>query len=441
MQITLTNKIHFTGLTGEQTALIVDHCTRPNPKFYEAQKQNRYTGNIPREICLAEITDSGVNVPIGLFNSLIKSSTRVIDRRNLHPVTIPFTGELRAYQETFVNDSLIAQQGVLVAATGAGKTVSAIALASKLGQRTLILVKSGDLAKQWQAAIKQFTGLDCGLIGGGKNFEGEQFTVGLVQSLCKRDLSLLSYGLVIADEAHNCPAAQSFTVINGLNARYKYGLSATPQRRDSMEFMIHAALGDVTATIEVSQLEGKVLPVAVKTYNVDFNADVETWGEFISALVDDAARNDLIVKLAHQSKPVIILCSQVRHCEILTTLAHEAGLKPLLIHGQLPAKLRLERMKSAQTARLIIGTSQLLSEGLDFPHLEVLIFAAPMSAVIDKAGDPAATKLIQSIGRCRRPHPGKTRALIIDLVDKCAFGVSAFNKRQHIYRLNGFGAV
>ncbi|MDO9139052.1 MAG: DEAD/DEAH box helicase family protein [Methylobacter sp.] len=317
MQIILSNKINFTGLTAEQTALLIKRCTYPNPKFFEAQSQGRYTGNIDRQVTLHELTEEGVSVPAGLFNKLIKTATPVIDQRHQHPATIPFTGELRPYQQTFVDDALIAQHGVLVAATGSGKTVSAIALAAKLGQRTLILVKSGDLAKQWIEAVRQFTGLECGMIGGGKNTEGEQFTVGLVQTLCKRDLSLLSYGLVIADEAHNCPAAQFFTVINAMNARYKYGLSATPQRRDSLEFMIHAALGDVTATIAASQLAGKVLPVVVSTQIINFDGEPETWGEFINALVDNPARNEFIIALAKQTKPVIILCSQVRHCEIL----------------------------------------------------------------------------------------------------------------------------
>jgi superfamily II DNA or RNA helicase len=96
-------------------------------------------------------------------------------------------------------------------------------------------------------------------------------------------------------------------------------------------------------------------------------------------------------------------------------------------------------MIAAQNASLIIGTAQLLGEGLDIPHLQTLIFAVPMSAVIEKEGDPAATKLIQSIGRCRRPYPGKTQAHIIDLVDKCGFGVAAYNKRRKIYNLQGFG--
>lgn len=446
MKLTLTNQIEITDISDFEQELIELSCTHTNPKFAEAQRQGYSTRSIPRLIRLFERTEHGLTVPSGLLDELRdgvfdeSNTPEIDDQRNSHPVVIPFTGQLRGYQERFITEAIDAQGGVMVAATGAGKTVSGIALAARLGQRCLILVKSRDLAEQWQEAIKRFTGLDCGLIGGGKSVEGQQFTIGLVQSLVKRDLSQLDYGLVIADECHNAPASQFYQAINGINARYKYGLSATPQRRDSMEFMIFACLGEICAEIEPDQLDGKVLPVVVQPIEIGFKGAVDSWGSFINALIDDEYRNHFIVRLARQqTQPTIILCSQVRHCEILTTLADEAGLKPLLIHGQLPARVRAERMVAAQNAQLIIGTAQLLSEGIDIPGLQTLIFAAPMSAVIDKEGDPAATKLIQSIGRCRRPYPGKERALVIDIVDKCGFGVAAYKKRRQIYNLQGFG--
>ena len=439
MKLTLSNQIEITELEDFEQKLIESSCTHHNPKYFEAQRQGRYTGNIDRKIKLFETIDTGLIIPIGCLWQVEDEAAEIDDQRNTHPVNIPFNGILRGYQQELVNNALDSGGGVLVAATGSGKTVAGIALASLLSQRCLVLVKSGDLAIQWLQAIEQFTGLKAGLIGSGKNTEGAQFTVGLVQSLVKRDLSTFDYGLIIADECHNCPACQFYTVINGLDCRYKYGLSATPQRRDSLEFMIHACLGQIVAEIHQGDLEGKVLPVRIQTIKHAFNGNPESWGDFINILIDDDSRNEVIINLARQqTKPTIILCSQVRHCEILTTMAQQAGLKTLLIHGQLPDKIRTARMLAAQDARLIIGTSQLLSEGIDLPPLEVLIFASPMSAVIEKQGDPAATKLIQSIGRCRRPYPGKQFAKVYDLIDQCGFGVSAFNKRRQIYKLQGW---
>jgi superfamily II DNA or RNA helicase len=439
MKLTLSSQIELTELNPDERSQIMNACTHPNPKYFEALKQGRYTGHIQKQITLFEEIPGGLSIPMGCLSLLNTAAAIIDDKRNLHLVTFTFVGVLRAYQRDFVSNALHHDGGVLVAATGSGKTVAGIAMAARLKQRCLILVKSADLAEQWRDAILIFTGLNAGQIGGGRNSQGDHFTIGLVQSLAKRDLSQMDYGLVIADECHNAPACQFYTVINGLNCKYKFGLSATPQRRDCLEFMIHAALGEIIAEIDEEQLTGKVLPVITQLIPRPFYGYPESWHDFITILVNDEARNALIISLAaRQSKPVMILCSQIRHCELLTVMAADAGLTPLLIHGRLPDKLRKARVLQAQNARLIIGTSQLLGEGLNLPSCEILIFASPMSAVIDKAGDPAATPLIQSIGRIRRPCPGKTHATVLDIVDRCGFGIAAAKKRLQIYQLQGW---
>ena len=440
MKLKLSNQIEiFTTLDIEKE--LIQQFTFVNPKYNDAISFSRSTRGIDRQISLIENTDNGLMAPMGTLDYLLETyRPEVIDQRTAVEVNIPFTGTLRPYQEQFIDNALNHTIGLLVAATGSGKTVCGIALASRLKQRTLILVKSKDLAEQWKEAIKQFTGLGSGLIGGGKCKEGDQFTIGLVQTLVKKDLSLLEYGLVIADEAHNLPSNQAFTVMNGLNSQYKYGLSATPQRRDNMEFMIHGAIGQIISTIEPESLDGKVLPVCVSTIEMPFNAEVGSWAEFLNTLVDDEQRNQVIVDRAvkaSQAMGTIILCSQIRHCELLGAMCSEAGVQPLVLHGQLPTKTRAERRAKAPEAQLIIGTLSLLSEGIDLPHLSALIFASPVSASIDK-DNPAATRLIQSIGRCRRPYKDKTKAFVLDIIDQCGFGVSAFNKRAVIYQQQGF---
>ncbi|MFK5950331.1 MAG: helicase-related protein, partial [Methylococcales bacterium] len=168
--------------------------------------------------------------------------------------------------------------------------------------------------------------------------------------------------------------------------------------------------------------------------------EVDSWNGFLNVLVDNEQRNQMIVERAvkaSRAMGTIILCSQIRHCELLGAMCNERGVHPLVLHGQLPTKTRAERRAKAPKAQLIIGTLSLLSEGIDLPHLSALIFASPVSASVDR-DNPAATRLIQSIGRCRRPYINKTKAFVLDIVDQCGFGVSAFNKRAVIYKQQGF---
>ncbi len=438
MIATLSNDICLTELSQAESIRIKKALTFCNPKFAEAEQFNRSTRDIDYHIELFKSGGGQLVVPRGVALSFLGADS-VIDKRHTHPIKFETSIEPRPYQERVIRLALANDGGVIVAPTGSGKTTMGIELAARLGQRCLILVKSKDLAKQWQAAIKQFTGLDCGLIGGGKNTEGEQFTVGLVQSLVKLD-GALDYGLVICDECHNIPAAQAYKVINQQSAKYRYGLSATPQRRDNLEMMIHAALGDVIAEVEAHEVVGSVLPVSVTARHYNFQGNPESWSEFINMLADDPERNAMLIGSAIKSSRNVgtaVLTGTIAHAETLTSLAKEYGVNALLLHGQLSAKKRTERMASAPGAPLIIGTLSLLSEGIDWPHVGAIIFAAPVSAEVNRE-NPAATRLLQTIGRGRRPFPGKLKTVVLDIVDNCPFGKAAYRKRSEIYCLQGF---
>lgn len=440
MKAILASKIYLSNPAQEQSNRIVKALTIPNPKYLEALKFRRRAFGIDRTIELFERTSDGFILPRGvLLESLGLVPDVVEDKRHVHPVTIKTSIESRGYQERSVRLAVKAGRGIFVAPTGAGKTTMGIELASRLSQRCLVLVKSLDLARQWQAAIKRFTGLECGLIGDGKWQEGEEFTVATVQTLIKHPESL-DYGMVIIDECHNVPAEQAYQVINRQAAKYRYGLSATPQRRDNLEMMIHAALGPIVAEIDQDEVDGAVLPVTVSTMDYNFQGNPDSWQEFINQLAEDPERNRLIISRAIKSSQTIgtaVLTGTVEHAERLHGMMAGRGIDALLLHGQLPKKIRSERMAAAAEHRLIVGTLSLLSEGIDWPHIGAVIFGSPVSAAVDKA-TPAATRLIQSIGRARRPFPGKDRAHVLDIVDAHPFGKASFKKRSVIYRQQGF---
>lgn len=439
MKITLTNQAH---IEADKSILdqIEKRCTFANPKYAEALKHGRSVRGINRLINLSKRDDDGsLIVPIGMVDELFTAGSQIDDRRVIHRAVIETSIDTRPYQERAILNALCHEHGVIVAPTGAGKTTMGIEIASRLNQRTLILVKSKDLAEQWQQAIKRFTGLDAGMIGGGKWIEGEQFTIATVQTLVKHEGGL-DYGLVLVDECHNTPAEQSYTVINRQVAKYRFGLSATPQRRDKMEMMIHAALGQIVAEIKQSEVEGAVLPMVVETIHYSLQGNPQSWQEFNRLLADDDDRNRLIVAQAinaSRTTGAAILTSTIEHAERLHELIGEYDREALLLHGQLPAKVRAERMEAAPKHQLIVGTLSLLSEGIDWPHVGAVVFASPVSAEV-KRETPAATRLLQSIGRARRPFPGKHYARVIDIIDRHPFGLSAGRKRAEIYRLQGF---
>lgn len=192
MKALVSDKIFLTGFDSQQFIRITEKLTIENPKFIEALQFGRSTRGIDRTIELFDCQNGVLSIPRGCFMKWV-GADEVIDQRHTHAVEITSTIEPRTYQERALRLMQSNGGGVLVAPTGSGKTTIGIEIAARLGQRCLIMVKSKDLAEQWRGAIKKFTGLDCGLIGSGKWIEGDQFTVGLVQTLVKHEASL-DYG-------------------------------------------------------------------------------------------------------------------------------------------------------------------------------------------------------------------------------------------------------
>jgi superfamily II DNA or RNA helicase len=131
---------------------------------------------------------------------LVASDYEIIDKRVLKPVQFPrFGGTLRpSQQEVYdqINDSCM-----LNAPVSYGKTFTALAIAAKLGQKTLIVTHTTMLRDQWIEEIDKIFGIEAGIIGTGKFNIRPIIVVGNVQTITKRmpDLSD-AFGTIVLDE-------------------------------------------------------------------------------------------------------------------------------------------------------------------------------------------------------------------------------------------------
>ena len=147
-----------------------------------------------------------------------------------------FAGKLRWEQQEVV-DKFFAEVGLDPVSyrllVGGGKTFTGCEIISKNNTKTLIMVHTKLLFRQWIEELeRQLPSAKIGKVGDGL-FDVQDITVGIYKSVYnRRDELEEKFSTVLVDEAHLCPAEMFSTALNSLNAKIKIGISATPKRKD-----------------------------------------------------------------------------------------------------------------------------------------------------------------------------------------------------------------
>ena len=148
-----------------------------------------------------------------------------------------FNGNLRPEQQVMVDDFFSigerVRSGLFQAPCGWGKTYVACNLIAKANKKTLILVHTKLLFRQWiEELTNQIPDINIGTIGDGL-YSIEDITVGIYKSVLNNIEEIHDrFSLLIVDEAHLCPADMFSQAVNSINCRAKIAITATPKRKD-----------------------------------------------------------------------------------------------------------------------------------------------------------------------------------------------------------------
>ena len=451
LTITITNCLQLKNVPPDILAALTEKLEFVNPKWLENDRLGRWNRGTPKLLKFYDkVGRTGLWIPRGYMRQLIlmcrreKLAYEIDDRRNSLPsVSYSFSGRLKPFQQTAVQDMLARDFGTLSSATGSGKTVMALYTIAQRKQPALIIVHTKDLATQWIERIETFLGIppeEVGMIGAGKKTVGPKITVALVQSLykCAEEVAP-QIGFLIVDECHRCPSRTFTEAVSSFDSQYMLGLSATPWRRDKLSKLIFWHLGDVHHEVDKDHLveTGAVLPAEVTYRQTQFRTrhdPITEYSKMLSELTTDTDRNILITsdvaKEAMSSDGVcLVLSDRKAHCENLQSLLrYRNKVESELLTGDLPVSQRQEVIEklNAKQAKVVIATGQLIGEGFDCKELTTLFLATPISF---------SGRVLQYLGRVLRPAPGKKLARVYDYVDSHVEVLKkAANSRQRVYQ-------
>lgn len=374
--------------------------------------------------------------------------------------------QVRAVDQTLATLATYGGASV-IADCGFGKTRLAMALASALGRKTLILCNREVLMLQWAEVVRSLTTWRISWLQGSDSITKESVKVGtgseaprfpgasVPADVCIGSIDTLlegqvpksildSFGLVIVDEAHHLAAATLVHALPLVPARYVVGLSATPDRRDGLEHALYWLAGPASFVYKrlpsITGIHGavevqKVVPVGTANREKIYANGQLAFAEMTTALSEDPRRNKYILdsivdSLAAGRRKIIVVSALVAHCQALqeamsvrsTAGAASGPLTMAIMAGQTVQS----GLAKDPTTRVVFATYAMLEEGYDDPVLDTLILATPRSRVQ------------QTVGRIERSHEGKLRPLVIDIADAFSIYPSMWFKRAHFYKSRGF---
>lgn len=456
MQIAVSNTLTVTDPTPDMLMWCKRNLTITNPDYAKKARMNLWLGNTPKTLSLYETRGNELVLPFGTLRSIPKEITdkAIFISEFAPPVEVDFQADvpLYDYQEDAVQAMIAAKYGILQSAAGSGKTQMGIALAARLGRRTLWLCHTLDLIRQSKERAERYMSKDLmGTITEGKVNLGEGITFATIQTMCKLNLAQYRdyWDCIITDEVHRVsgsPTAvtQYQKVLNSLSARHKYGLSATVHRSDGMIQATYALVGEIAYQVPDEAVADKIMKVGIYPVGTGVQISREAlntdgtlnYTKLITYLTEDATRNGLITGyLSVDKRPSLILSDRLNHLEeLMSLLPADMQKDAVMISGKMTTKKgkaqREQALEDMRTGRkkYLFATYSLAKEGLDVPCLERLYLTTPQK-------DYAV--VTQSIGRIARTCEGKADPIAYDFVDDIAYLVKSYKKRCTTYRKNG----
>lgn len=345
--------------------------------------------------------------------------------------------------------------------TGTGKTVIFAHLAKRwrerpwqrAGLRVLVLAHRTELIEQAVEKLQDVAPeLSVGVVMGSRNETRADVVVASVATLRSeaRCAMLLDIGLIIVDECHHAVAESYLRIMrwygawgDGMQARQDVpavavGFTATMERGDekalgdvwqevvyarSIAEMVHA--GYLTRPRGVRVMVDNLNLANVRRSRGDFSE-----GDLGRAILDSDAPEVIAKAISEHSpdNPGLIFAPTVESARIIGTAVADAGFSVGTVWGEMEAGARRAVFDDFKAGRIQwISNCMIATEGTDLPRAVTAVIARPTkSGLLYK----------QMAGRVLRPYPGKTEALLLDVV-----GVTALHGLQSEMALFGEDAA
>jgi superfamily II DNA or RNA helicase len=389
-----------------------------------------------------------------LLNALAQAGLAVDDQAR---ADVALTLALRSQRQPFDHQAQAlacwkeaGRRGVVVLPTGAGKTFVAVLAIADAQRTALVVVPTLDLMAQWYDLLGAAFDTEIGLVGGGHHVLCDLTVTTYDSAHLHMDRLGARFGLIVFDECHHLPSPMYLTAAESSLAPFRLGLTATLERPDGKQALLHDRVGKVVFARSIGELAGLHLAeyetvrlgVALtpdervryqearglyRAFLRDQGIVVsspEGWGRFIMRASQSAVGRRAFAAYRAQKQ---LATAPVGKLKLLEGLLRQHASDRVLVFTQdnetvhaisrrflIPAithqtdlkerKALLQGFGTGEYAALV--TSRVLNEGVDLPDANVAVVLS---------GSGSVREHVQRLGRILRRREGK-RAVLYEVV-------------------------
>lgn len=198
----------------------------------------------------------------------------------------------------------------------------------------------------------------------------------------------------MVDECHHAASDTIVDILQETNAKYVYGVTATPFRGDGLEKINYMLLGPIryeyTSKDRAKEqgIEHLVYPRFTRAVAPRFSQDKMHPNEAYEIIRNNEDRDELIIRDIKQcvddGRTPVVLSKYVEHSQRLYQRLINYADKVFLLSGANSKKEHKKILKqmnqvTPEESMILVATGKLIGEGFDYPRLDTLIMATPVA--------------------------------------------------------------
>ncbi|MGL5384184.1 MAG: DEAD/DEAH box helicase family protein [Culicoidibacterales bacterium] len=314
-------------------------------------------------------------------------------------------------------------KGLVIAATGIGKTYLA-AFDSQAFTKVLFLAHTEDILKQ---AATTFATVHPdktqGFYYGVQKDTHVDHLFATVQTMSNylEVFAPAEFDYVVVDEFHHASAPSYQKIIDYFQPKFLLGLTATPERLDNRDVF---ALCDYNVVYEIRLAEaiGRNWLAPFDYYGIydptDYSAVARSAKQYNVSSLEAAFRQSKRAELIFQhykqyhGRTTLGFCVSRVHALEMAEYFSQQGIRAFATYSGeenspyfLPREQAIARLNDQSVD--VIFSVNMFNEGIDVPHIELLLFLRPTESV---------TIFLQQLGRGLRKSPNKQKVIVLDFI-------------------------